>query len=46
MKHYYKGYHGVYYAKHAIMSAVELSHKYISGRIIPDKAVDVIDEAG
>ncbi|WP_395463258.1 AAA family ATPase [Wolbachia endosymbiont of Cantharis cryptica] len=46
IKHYYEGYHGVYYTKHAIKSAAELSHKYITGRILPDKAVDVIDEAG
>ncbi|CAG5057206.1 unnamed protein product [Parnassius apollo] len=46
IKHYYEGYHGVYYTKNAIRSAVELSHKYITGRILPDKAVDVIDEAG
>jgi ATP-dependent Clp protease ATP-binding subunit ClpA len=46
IKHYYEGYHGVYYTKHAIKSAAELSHKYINGRILPDKAVDVIDEAG
>ncbi len=46
IKHYYEGYHGVYYTKNAIRSAAELSHKYITGRILPDKAVDVIDEAG
>ncbi|WP_341807898.1 AAA family ATPase [Wolbachia endosymbiont (group E) of Neria commutata] len=46
IKHYYEGYHGVYYTKHAIKSAAELSYKYITGRILPDKAVDVIDEAG
>ena len=46
IKHYYEGYHGIYYTKHAIKSAAELSHKYITGRILPDKAVDVIDEAG
>nr|WP_246228185.1 hypothetical protein [Wolbachia endosymbiont of Litomosoides brasiliensis] len=46
IKRYYEGYHGVYYTKHAIKSAAELSHKYITGQILPDKAVDVIDEAG
>ncbi len=46
IKHCYEGYHGVYYTKHAIKSAAELSHKYITGRILPDKAVDIIDEAG
>ncbi|MDN5247926.1 MAG: AAA family ATPase [Wolbachia endosymbiont of Tyrophagus putrescentiae] len=46
IKHYYEEYHGVYYTKCAIKSAAELSHKYITGRILPDKAVDVIDEAG
>lgn len=46
IKHYYEVYHGVYYTKCAIKSAAELAHKYITGRILPDKAVDVIDEAG
>lgn len=46
VKHYYEQYHGVYYTKCAIQSAVELSCKYITGRTLPDKAVDVIDEAG
>lgn len=46
IKHYYERYHGVYYTQCAIKSAAELSHKYITGRILPDKAVDVIDEAG
>ncbi len=46
IKHYYEGYHGVYYTKNAIRSAAELSHKYITRRILPDKAVDVIDVAG
>ncbi|WP_168464663.1 AAA family ATPase [Wolbachia endosymbiont of Ctenocephalides felis wCfeT] len=46
IKHYYESYHGVYYTANAIRSAAELSYKYITGRILPDKAVDVLDEAG
>jgi ATP-dependent Clp protease ATP-binding subunit ClpC len=30
----------------AVEAAVELSHRYITGRCLPDKAIDVIDEAG
>ncbi|QKX01429.1 AAA domain-containing protein [Wolbachia endosymbiont of Cruorifilaria tuberocauda] len=46
IKHYYEEYHGVHYTKYAIKFAAELSHKYISGYALPDKAIDVIDEAG
>ncbi|OEY86373.1 ATP-dependent Clp protease ATP-binding subunit ClpA [Wolbachia pipientis] len=46
IKHHYEVYHGVCYTKHAINAAAELSHQYITGRTLPDKAVDVIDEAG
>ncbi|WCR53899.1 MAG: ATP-dependent Clp protease ATP-binding subunit ClpA [Wolbachia endosymbiont of Ctenocephalides orientis wCori] len=46
IKHYYGRHHGVYYTENAIKSAAKLSHKYITGRTLPDKAVDVLDEAG
>ena len=46
LKSYYENYHKIKYANDAIIAAVELSHKYISERKLPDKAIDVIDEAG
>jgi len=46
LKIYYEKYHGIKYSNSAIISAVELSSKYISDRKLPDKAIDVIDEAG
>ncbi len=42
----YESYHKVKYSDNAIKSAVTLSHKYIHGKFLPDKAIDVIDEAG
>jgi ATP-dependent Clp protease ATP-binding subunit ClpA len=41
----YEEYHKVTYAKSAIKAAVELSMRFISDRRLPDKAVDVLDEA-
>src|SRR2546430_11993082 len=38
--------HGVRYSKEALVTAAELSAKYINDRFLPDKAIDVIDEAG
>jgi len=46
LKPYYEKYHKIKYANEAIIAAVELSHKYISERKLPDKAIDVIDEVG
>ena len=46
LKSYYEKHHGVKYSSSAIISAVELSNKYIGDRKLPDKAIDVIDEAG
>ena len=46
LKRYYENYHGIKYSSSAIISAVELSYKYIGDRKLPDKAIDVIDEAG
>ncbi|MEW5814081.1 MAG: ATP-dependent Clp protease ATP-binding subunit ClpA [Spirochaetota bacterium] len=42
----YEKFHNVVYADGAIRAAVDLSHQYINDRHLPDKAIDVIDEAG
>ncbi|MEM7204224.1 MAG: ATP-dependent Clp protease ATP-binding subunit [Planctomycetota bacterium] len=42
----YEAHHRVSYTDPALESAVELSSRYINGRFLPDKAIDVIDEAG
>src|SRR5215472_299196 len=42
----YEAHHRVQIKDEALNSAVELSDRYISGRCLPDKAIDVIDEAG
>jgi ATP-dependent Clp protease ATP-binding subunit ClpA len=42
----YEKYHSVNYTDEAIAAAAELSSKYINDRHLPDKAIDVIDEAG
>jgi ATP-dependent Clp protease ATP-binding subunit ClpC len=42
----YEAHHRVRYTDKALETAVELSARYISGRYLPDKAIDVIDEAG
>ena len=42
----YEDHHRVKYTKEAILAAVELSNRYISDRVQPDKSIDVIDEAG
>ncbi|KAL6658727.1 hypothetical protein ACP70R_002767 [Stipagrostis hirtigluma subsp. patula] len=42
----YEKHHKVQYADEALSAAAELSHKYISGRFLPDKAIDLIDQAG
>lgn len=46
LKAQYESFHRVSYTDDAIKSAVELSVKYIHDRFLPDKAIDVIDEAG
>jgi ATP-dependent Clp protease ATP-binding subunit ClpA len=46
LKSYYETFHKLRYTDAAIKSAVELSAKYINDRKLPDKAIDVIDEAG
>jgi ATP-dependent Clp protease ATP-binding subunit ClpC len=42
----YESHHRVKYSDEAIRAAVYLSVRYISGRSLPDKAIDVVDEAG
>ena len=46
LKSKYEEFHGIKYSKSAIVSAVELSKKYITDRFLPDCAIDVIDEVG
>lgn len=46
LKSKYEKYHGVKYAKGVIEHAVHMSAKYIRERYLPDKAIDLIDEAG
>lgn len=46
LKSKYESHHEVKYTNKAIRAAVELSAKYINERHLPDKAIDVIDEAG
>ncbi len=46
LKERYEEYHDVKYSDEAIRAAAELSSKYINDRHLPDKAIDVIDEAG
>jgi ATP-dependent Clp protease ATP-binding subunit ClpA len=46
LKPVYEKYHGLKYSSSAIEAAVRLSAKYINDRKLPDKAIDVIDEAG
>ena len=41
----YEGYHGVGISEAALMAAATLSARYISGRFLPDKAIDLMDEA-
>ncbi|HYG11238.1 MAG TPA: ATP-dependent Clp protease ATP-binding subunit ClpA [Pyrinomonadaceae bacterium] len=46
LKSYYEQHHGVTYSPEAIQLAAELAAKYLHDRQLPDKAIDVIDEAG
>ncbi len=46
LKPYFEEFHGLKYTNEAIRIAVDLSAKYITDRKLPDKAIDVIDEAG
>ena len=46
LKKSFESHHKIKFLNNALISAVELSAKYISDRRLPDKAIDVIDEAG
>ncbi len=46
LKPYFEQHHEIRYTNDAIKTAVELSARYINDRKLPDKAIDVIDEAG
>ncbi|MFY0310407.1 ATP-dependent Clp protease ATP-binding subunit ClpA [Leisingera sp. D0M16] len=46
LKPYFEEHHGIKFTGEAIKTAVELSARYINDRKLPDKAIDVIDEAG
>ena len=42
----YEEFHGVEYTYNALVAATKLSNRYISDRFLPDKAIDMLDEAG
>ncbi|MCZ6639774.1 MAG: ATP-dependent Clp protease ATP-binding subunit ClpA [Candidatus Dadabacteria bacterium] len=46
LKKYYEEFHGVRYSTPSLKAAVDLSAKYMNDRRLPDKAIDLIDEAG
>jgi ATP-dependent Clp protease ATP-binding subunit ClpA len=46
LKSRYEAHHGIAYTDTALKAAAEISAKYINDRYLPDKAIDVIDEAG
>jgi ATP-dependent Clp protease ATP-binding subunit ClpC len=46
VKERYERFHGVRFSRDAILSAVYQSNRYITDRFLPDKAIDVLDEAG
>ncbi|OGV69174.1 MAG: NDP-hexose 4-ketoreductase [Lentisphaerae bacterium RIFOXYB12_FULL_65_16] len=46
LRYKYEGHHHVRYSDEALAGAVRLSDRYVTGRHLPDKAIDVIDEAG
>ncbi len=46
LKDKYESHHGIRYTNKALRAAAQLSAKYINERFLPDKAIDVIDEAG
>jgi ATP-dependent Clp protease ATP-binding subunit ClpA len=46
LKGKYEQHHGIHYTDNALQTAAEMSAKYINDRFLPDKAIDVIDEAG
>jgi ATP-dependent Clp protease ATP-binding subunit ClpC len=42
----YEAHHRVRYSDQALVDAIDLSVRYVTGRFLPDKAIDVVDEAG
>ncbi len=46
LRSYYEDHHNILYTDTALKTAAELSAKYLNDRYLPDKAIDVIDEAG
>ncbi|MEM7208342.1 MAG: ATP-dependent Clp protease ATP-binding subunit ClpA [Pseudomonadota bacterium] len=46
LREHFETFHDVKYTSGALKSAVELSDRYVNDRFLPDKAIDVIDEAG
>ena len=46
LRGHYEAHHGVTYSDEVLAAAAELSAKHVSDRFLPDKAIDVIDEAG
>ncbi|MCR5699515.1 MAG: AAA family ATPase [Treponemataceae bacterium] len=46
LQNYYEKFHDVIYTDEALKKAIELSSKYITDKRLPDKAIDVIDDAG
>ena len=46
LKERYEVHHGVRIRDEAIIAAAKLSDRYIGGRFLPDKAIDLMDEAG
>jgi ATP-dependent Clp protease ATP-binding subunit ClpC len=46
LKPKYEKHHHIHYSEESLDAAVELSHRYITGRMLPDKAIDLLDEAG
>ncbi|RUA18377.1 MAG: ATP-dependent Clp protease ATP-binding subunit [Clostridia bacterium] len=46
LKHRYEAHHQITYSDEALRTAVRLSYRYITDRRLPDKAIDLIDEAG
>jgi ATP-dependent Clp protease ATP-binding subunit ClpC len=46
IKHRYEEHHRVSYTEDAVRSAAKLAERYLTGRFMPDKAIDLLDEAG
>ena len=45
LKHRYEDHHGVVYTDESLSAAARLSHRYVTDRHLPDKAIDLMDEA-